>query len=73
MNIEEEKGIAGTDIAISKILLTIFVAMIANLIANINSNTKNIDKKTTATSYAEQEIERIKALGFIDEYEGKRN
>lgn len=73
MNIREEKGIAGTDIAISIILLTIFVAMIANLIANINSNTKNIDKKTKATSYAVQEIERIKALGFIDEYEGKRN
>lgn len=73
MNIREEKGIAGTDIAISIILLTIFVAMIANLIANINSNTKNIDKKTKATSYAVQEIERIKTLGFIDEYEGKRN
>lgn len=73
MNIREEKGIAGTDIAISIILLTIFVAMIANLIANINSNTKNIDKKTKATSYAVQEIERIKALGFVDEYEGKRS
>lgn len=72
MHIKEEKGLTGIDIAISVILLTIFIAMIGNLIANINLNSKDTERKTIATSYAVQEIEKIKALGYIDEYEGKR-
>ena len=35
MHIKEEKGLTGIDIAISVILLTIFIAFIANLISNI--------------------------------------
>ena len=36
MRIKEEKGFAGTDIALSVIIVTIFISMIANLIVNIN-------------------------------------
>lgn len=72
MIIKEEKGVTGIDIAISVIIITIFIAMIANLIANININSKEIERKTKATSYAVQEIERIKALGYSDDYNGKR-
>ena len=72
MHIKEEKGIAGIDIAISIILITIFIAMIGNLIININLNSEDIDRKTIATSYAVQEIEKIKSLGYINDYEGKR-
>lgn len=72
MHIKEEKGLTGIDIAISIILLTIFIAMIGNLIANINLNSEDIERKTTATSYAVQEIEKIKSLGYINNYEGKR-
>ena len=72
MHIKEEKGLAGIDIAISVIVLTIFIAMITNLIANINLNSKDIERKTIATSYAVQEIEKIKSLGYINDYEGKR-
>ena len=72
IHIKEEKGVTGIDIAISVIVITIFIALIANLIANINLNSKDIERKTIATSYAVQEIEKIKALGYIDDYEEKR-
>lgn len=70
MHIREEKGLAGIDIAISVMILTIFVALIASLIANINSYSSDTEKKTIATSYAVQEIERIKAQGYINDYNG---
>lgn len=73
MLIKEEKGITGIDISISVILITIFIAMMANLIANINIDSKDIERKTKAVSYAVQEIEQIKALGYNNNYEGKRN
>lgn len=72
MRIKEEKGLTGIDIAISIVLITIFIALIANLIANINLNSEDTERKTIATSYAVQEIERIKAHGYIDDYEEKR-
>ena len=73
MRIKEEKGLTGVDIAISVILLTIFVALIANLISNINLNSEDTERKTVATSYAVREIEQIKAKGYIKEdYEDKR-
>lgn len=71
MFIREEKGITGIDIAISIIVITIFIAMIANLIMNINLNSKDTERKTIAISYAIQEIERIKSQGYIDSYENK--
>lgn len=69
--IKEEKGLTGIDIAISVILITIFISLICNLIVNINLNSKGIERKTNATSYAVQEVEKIKAKGYIDNYEDK--
>lgn len=71
MLIKGEKGFSQIDIVISIILITIFIALIGNLIVNINLNSKNIERKTVATSYAVQEIERIKAKKYIDDYEDK--
>lgn len=73
MHIKEEKGLTGIDIAISIILLTIFIATIGSLIANINLNSEKTERKTKATSYAVQEIEKIKSQGYTIEYEGKRD
>ncbi len=67
MNIKNEKGIAGIDIAISIIIITIFIAMIGNLIVNINLNNKETERRTIATTYAVQEIENLKAKK-IEEY-----
>ena len=71
MHIKEEKGLAGIDIAISVIIITIFVAMIGNLIVNTNLNSKKAERKNTATSYAVKEIEQIKAQGYISDYNQK--
>ena len=71
MLIKEEKGVTGIDLAISIIIITIFIAMVGNLIININLNSKDTQRKTIATSYAMQEIEKIKAKGYIDSYNDK--
>lgn len=71
MLIKEEKGFSQIDIVISIILITIFIALIGNLIVNINLNSKNVERKTIATSYAVQEIEKIKAQKYIDNYDDK--
>lgn len=71
MHIKEEKGLAVVDISISVMIITIFIAVIGNLIININLNSKDIERKTIAISYAVQEIEQIKSLGYIDEYDDK--
>ena len=41
-SIKDEKGLTGVDIAISLVIVTMFVAIIANLIANINLDTEKI-------------------------------
>lgn len=69
MLVKDEKGLTGVDITISIIVMTIFMAMIANLIVNIKLNTQDIKRKSTATSYAVQEIEKIKAQGYINDYD----
>lgn len=71
MLIKEEKGLTGIDISISVIILTIFIATIGNLIVNINLNTKNIERKSVATTYAIQEVEKIRAQGYIESYNNK--
>ena len=70
-HIKAENGLTGIDIAISVILITIFIAIITNLISNINLTSEETERKTIATSYAVQEIEIIKAKGYKVEYEGK--
>lgn len=68
---KNEKGFTGIDIVVSVIIITIFIALIANLIANINLKSTGIERKSEATSYAVQEIEKIKAQGYKSDYEDK--
>lgn len=71
MHIREEKGLTGIDIAISIVILTIFISFIGNLIINIKLNSKDAERKAIATSYAVQEIEKRKSEGYIESYEDK--
>ena len=71
MSIKDEKGLTGVDIAISLIIITIFIAMIANLIATTNLTSQDAQRKSIATSYAIQEIEKIKANGYVSDYNSK--
>ena len=67
---KSEKGITAIDIVISIIIITIFISLIGNLLVSININSENIERKTIATAYAVQEIEKIKSNG-INPYLGE--
>lgn len=62
--LKEEKGITGIDIIVSVIIITMFVALIAIIFANINSNSQGINRKTEATHKAISLIEEIKNSGI---------
>lgn len=64
MDIKKANGIAGVDIVISVIIITIFIAVIAVLTFNIQRNNEEIKRKSEATSYAINIIEDIKRKGF---------
>ena len=72
MKIRSEKGFTGIDIAVSVIILFIFVTIIAMLIYRVNSTSREIGLKSDATYIAINEIEQVKNNG-IDSYLGKRN
>jgi hypothetical protein len=60
MKIKSEKGYTGVDIAISIIVLFIFVSIIATLSYKFNSTFKAIELKADATEIAIEEVEKIK-------------
>ena len=74
----KQNGIAGIDIVIALIIITIFISLIAVLTFNIQRNNEEIKRKSEATSLAIDKIEEIKGKGFsslpqagkntIDEY-----
>lgn len=64
MKIRSQKGFTGIDIAISVIVITIFVSLIAVLIYRLNSSISELEKKSEAISIAINEIEKVKAKGF---------
>ena len=64
MDIKSEKGITGMDIAISVIIITIFISLIAVLSFNIQKTQEDIKRKSEATSYAIEIIEELKLNGF---------
>ena len=70
MKIKDEKGAVGTDIALSVLVITIFITLIGTMVVNINLNSTKSERKSIATSYAVQAIERIKSEGYISEYDG---
>ena len=57
---KSEKGFTGVDIAISVVVLFIFVSLIISLIYGINSSSKEVELKSEATALAVEEIENIK-------------
>lgn len=61
---KSEKGFTLIDTAISIIVLFIFVSLIAFLIYNANSVSKELEYKSTAINIAIEEIEKIKNIQF---------
>jgi len=70
MKLKSEKGYTGIDIAISVIVIFIFVSLIAMLIYNFNSTAKEIELKSEATYIAIDEIEKVKNESF-ETYENR--
>ena len=64
MNVKSEKGYTGIDIAISIVVLFIFVSLIAMLAYHLNSSAKEIELKSQATEIAVKEIEELKNKNF---------
>lgn len=69
--LKQNNGITGIDIIISVIIIAVFISLISTLVYTINSNSIKLDKKNLATSYVIDEIEEIKAQGYINLYEDK--
>lgn len=70
MKLRSEKGFTGIDISISVVIIFIFVSIIATLIAQVNSKSREISLKNDATYIAINEIEKVKSNG-LEEYVGK--
>lgn len=68
MKIKSERDFTGIDIAISVIVLFIFISLIAMLVYSSNSSTREAELKSEATYLAIDEIEKIKNAGF-DKYD----
>lgn len=64
MKIKNEKGIVGADIAISVVVIFIFVSLISMLIYNINLLTVGQERMSEAIYIAINEIEGLKIYGY---------
>ncbi len=66
VKMKSEKGYAGVDIAISILVLFLFVSLIATLSYQANSSSKEIELKSKATQIAVTEIELLKNKTWND-------
>lgn len=66
VKMKSERGYVGVDIAISIIVLFIFVSLIATLSYRVNSSSKEIELKSKATEIAILEMEAIKNKTWED-------
>ena len=70
MNFRSEKGFTGIDIAVSVVIIFIFISIIAMLSYRINSTSKEIQLKSDAIYVAINEIENAKSKG-LEEFKGR--
>ena len=70
MKIRSEKGFTGIDIAVSVVIMFIFISVVAMLVYQVNSTSKRIELKSDAIYIAINGIEQAKING-IEGYEGK--
>lgn len=70
---KSEKGYTGIDIAISVVVLFIFVSLIATMSYQFNSSVNAVKLESEATEIAVEEIERLKNELTFDEIKNMRN
>lgn len=66
MNLKDNKGVTGVDVAVATVILIVFVSLIAALFYNLSSTSKKIERKSTATNIAIEIIEALKVTNFAD-------
>ena len=64
MKLKNNKGFTGVDVAISTVILIVFVSFMAMLFYNISMSTKQIERKSKASQLAIQVIEAMKMTPF---------
>lgn len=64
---KNQKGYTGVDIAISVVVITIFIALIGTLVFNFNSNSNEMEYRSKALDYAINKIEELKAYDINDQ------
>ena len=72
---KNQKGYTGVDIAISVVVITIFIALIGTLVFNFNSNSNEIEYRSKALDLAINAIEDIKTKSIeeINELDTNEN
>ncbi len=73
MNLKNEKGITTIDVTVSIILITLFVALIAVLIYNVNKNSDSMERRAEATNYVINAIEEVKTTNFDNLQNSEQN
>ena len=73
MKIRSEKGYTGIDIAISVVVLFLFVSLIATMSYQVNSSVNGVKLKSEATQIAVEEIEKLKNELTFEEIKIMRN
>ena len=73
MNWKNEKEITTIDITVSIILITLFVALIAVLIYNVNKNSDSMERRAEATNYVINAIAEIKTTNFDNLQNSEQN
>lgn len=72
MKIRSDKGFTGIDISVSVVIIFIFISIIAMLIYQVNTTSKEVALRSDATYIAINEIEQVKNNG-IEVYLGLGN
>ena len=67
---KSNKGFTGVDIAVSVVILIIFVSVIGSMFYNLSVTERRIQRKTEATNTAIRTIEAMKAIPFDQLAEG---
>lgn len=66
MNLKNNKGFAGVDVAVATVIFIVFVSLVASLFYNTANTSKKIQRKATATNLCIEIIEALKASNFDD-------
>lgn len=64
MNIKDDRGFTGVDVAIATVVIIVFLGLITGLFYNLASTSARVERKTTATNLAMEIIEALKVVNF---------